>query len=238
MRLNKFLARTGIGSRRICDQFIKDGKIKINGKIITDFSYLVKDDDYIQFKNKTINYVEEDIYYILNKPINYICSSKDELNRRLILELLPTNIRLFTVGRLDYKTTGLILLTNNGDIANKLLKPKNKISKKYYVESDGKLSLKQIESIYKGIRVNGKMYRAKVEFKTKDIKINTYVWSITLFEGKNREIHNIFNHFNLKISRLHRYEFANIKIGNLKNGKFRKLRKKEVMKLNEQCIDN
>ena len=78
MRLNKFLARTGIGSRRICDQYIKDRKIKINGKIITDFSYLVKDDDYIQFKNKTINYVEEDIYYILNKPINYICSSKDE----------------------------------------------------------------------------------------------------------------------------------------------------------------
>ena len=92
MRLNKFLARTGIGSRRICDKYIKDRKIKINGKIITDFSYLVKDDDYIQFKNKTINYVEEDIYYILNKPINYISSSKDELNRRLILELLPVFI--------------------------------------------------------------------------------------------------------------------------------------------------
>ena len=227
MRLNKFLARTGIGSRRICDKYIKDGKIKINGKIITDFLYLVKDDDYIQFKNKTINYVEEDIYYILNKPINYICSSKDELNRRLILELLPTNTRLFTIGRLDYKSTGLILLTNNGDIANKLLKPKNKISKKYYAESDGKLSLKQIENISKGIRVNGKKYRAQVEFKTKDIKMNTYIWSITLFEGKNREIHNIFNNFNLKILRLHRYEFANIKIGNLKNGKFRKLRKKK-----------
>ena len=116
MRLNKFLARTGIGSRRQCDEYIKNNLIKINGKVETDFSYQVSSSDSVRYNNKILNYVEEDHLYILNKPINSICTSSDQYGRKKVLDLIPSKVRLFTVGRLDYKTTGIILLTNNGDL--------------------------------------------------------------------------------------------------------------------------
>ena len=140
MRINKYLARCGIGSRRKCDEYIENGKIKINDKIITNFSYSVKDTDYVQYKNKIIDFIDEDYIYILNKPRGYISTSNDPKGRKTIIELIPTNIRLFNIGRLDYNTTGIILLTNNGDIANHLLHPKNQIIKRYYVESEQKIS--------------------------------------------------------------------------------------------------
>ena len=231
MRLNKYLARTGIGSRRNCDKYIANGEIKINNKTIFDFSYHVNKEDHVKFRNKTINIVEEDFFYIINKPINYICTANDELNRKQILDLIPIKVRLFTIGRLDYKTTGIILLTNNGDVANKLLLPKNKIIKKYYAESDGKFSINQLKKINKGIKIHNIIYNATITFENKNNKVGTYIWNVILNQGKNREIHNIFNHFNINILRLHRYEFAGVNVGNLKSGKYRKLKKNEVFKI-------
>ena len=144
MRINKYLARCGIGSRRECDNYIKNRQIKINGKILDNFSYSVKDTDCIQYKNKNINFITEDYIYILNKPRGYICTSNDPKGRKKIIDLIPTDVRLFSIGRLDYNSTGIILLTNNGDIANQLLHPSNKIEKKYYVESKKKKKRKDI----------------------------------------------------------------------------------------------
>ncbi len=230
MRLNKYLARCGIGSRRKCDEFIKDGLIKINGKIMVDFSYKIQTNDLVKYKNKVLNIIEEDFFYVLNKPINYVCTSDDELNRKKVLDLIPSNIRLFTVGRLDYNTTGIILITNNGDIANKFSHPSNNIERKYYVESDGKFTKEQLLEIKKGIKVNGsRNLKANIYFiKKNDNK--SYVWDVVMCQGRNREIRKIFDYFNLKVSKLHRYEFAGFKLGNLKSGKYKKIRNFEIKK--------
>ena len=115
MRLNKYLAKCGIGSRRKCDEYIKNGKIKVNGKVISDFSYNVNPGSYIQFNNKLINKLE-DLTYILNKPKGYICSKKDNLDRKIIYDLIPDGLNFFSIGRLDYDTSGIIIITNDGDL--------------------------------------------------------------------------------------------------------------------------
>ena len=145
MRLNKYLARCGIGSRRKCDEFIAQKKIKVNGKLVEDFSYIVKDIDYVQFNNKILNKVEEDYIYILNKPRGYVSTTNDPKGRKTIFDLVNFKVRLFNIGRLDFNTTGIILFTNNGNIANELLHPKNKFLKKYYVESCDKFTSFDLE---------------------------------------------------------------------------------------------
>ena len=229
MRINKYLARCGIGSRRQCDDYIKNRLIKINGKILDDFSYAVKDTDCIQYKNRNISFIAEDYIYILNKPRGYICTSNDPKGRKKIIDLIPTDIRLFNIGRLDYNSTGIILLTNNGDIANKLLHPSNEIVKRYYVESKEKITKKNIKIIEEGIILPeiGKIHAIIKLLKTSK---DSFVWDIILTEGKNREIRRIFSYFNNKIKKIHRYEFAGIKLGNIKSGKYRRISYKEFNK--------
>ena len=236
MRLNKYLARCGIGSRRKCDEYILSNKIKINGLTVNDFSFQVGSDDYVQFKGKTLNFVEENFFYVLNKPKKYICSHKAAHDRKKIFDLINSKVRLFSIGRLDYDTTGIILLTNNGDIANKLSHPKFKVEKKYYVESDKSLTKEILYKINKGIRIKKDRFKPKVNFekKTKD---NTFIWNVVLKEGKNREIRKIFEFYELKILRLHRYEYAGINIANIKSGAYRKINKIEK-KLLEVAISN
>jgi len=226
MRLNKFLAKCGIGSRRSCDQFIKDSKIKINGKIITEYSYQVKDNDYVQFDNKYVEVNLDNYYYILNKPKAYVCSRKDDIKRKIIYDLLPKDNRLFSIGRLDYDTTGIILLTNDGDFCQKLSHPKYKIKKKYYVTTDNKLNKKEIDLISRGIRIDREKMSGK--FLLLDKVKKKYLWDVTLTEGKNREIKRIFSNFSIKVLSIHRYEFAGFKLGMLKEGKFRLLKKGEI----------
>ena len=124
MRLNKFLARCGVDSRRKCDDIIKNKKISINGNIVTDFSYQVKSDDVVLCNGKYVEIKDDPVVYLLNKPKGYICTSKDTHSRQKVVDLIDTNLRLFTVGRLDRDTTGIILLTNDGDMCNYLTHPK------------------------------------------------------------------------------------------------------------------
>ena len=226
MRLNKFLAKCGIGSRRACDELIKNSKIKINGTIITDYSHQISEDDYVQCNNKYVEVNLDNYYYILNKPKAYVCSKKDNTKRKLIYDLLPFDKRLFSVGRLDYDTTGIILITNDGDFCQKLSHPKYKIKKKYYVVTNDMLDSKNIDLICKGVKINNDKMSGKFVLKDK-IKKN-FLWDITLTEGKNREIKRIFDHFNIKVLSIHRYEFAGLKLGTLKEGKYRILRKNEI----------
>ncbi len=230
MRLNKYLARCGIGSRRKCDEFIDAGKIKINGSIIKDFSYKVKENDYVQFKNRIINFVDENFIYLVNKPRGYISTLSDPKGRKKVVDLISSDVRLFNIGRLDYNTTGLILFTNNGDIANKLLHPKNKINKKYYVESSDKLSDSDIKMIKNGFKIPGfGIVKAGISL-LEVTREKHFIWDVVLSQGKNREIKRIFNHFNNSVRKLHRYEFAGIKLGNIKSGKYRRIRYNELIK--------
>ena len=223
MRLNKFLARCGLGSRRKCDSFIEQGLIKVNGKKIKDFSIKVSVNDFVQFKNRILNYVEENYLYIVNKPRGYISTLDDPRGRKKVIDLIDSNIRLFNIGRLDYNSTGLILFTNNGDVANILLRPENKFDKKYYVETDGKLSKDDIFSIKKGLKIpDFGMVRADISFLESNKK-KYYIWDVKLTEGKNREIKRIFGYFDISVNKLHRYEFAGIKLGNIKSGKYKRI---------------
>ena len=231
MRLNKYLARCGIGSRRKCDEFISKGQVKINGSVMKDFSYKVQDNDYVQFKNKILNFVDEDYIYVVNKPRGYVSTLSDPKGRKKIIDLIPTDIRLFNIGRLDYNTTGIILFTNNGDISNALLHPKNQITKKYYVESSSKLNKEDIETIKDGLKIpDFGIVRAEISLLDSKDK-NHFIWDISLNEGKNREIKRIFSHFGSSVRKLHRYEFAGIKLGNIKSGKYRRMSYNQFKKI-------
>ena len=229
MRINKYLSQSGLASRRKSELYIQEKRVTINGSIVEDLSYKVKDTDIVKVDEIVINPVKKFKYYVLNKPKNYICSSKDELNRKKVIDLFSSDIRLFSIGRLDYKTTGVILFTNNGDISNCLLRPQNKIKKKYYAETNSPLSIENLKKIKKGIKINNQFLKANVLFIKKNDK--NYIWDITLIEGKYREIHRIFNYFNVKVSTLHRFEFAGIGIGKLKPGRYRRLNKNEIQSL-------
>jgi len=225
MRLNKYLAKCGIGSRRKCDEYIRNGKIKVNGIVISDFSYYVSPGSYIQYNNKLINKLEESTY-ILNKPKGYICSRKDNLDRKIIYDLIPDGLNFFSIGRLDYDTSGIIIITNDGDLSYSLSHPKFNFKKKYYVFSDKKFSYENLKKIKKGIKVGSDVFKADIKF-LENIN-NGYFWDVILTEGKNREIKKIFNHFDNKVLNLHRYEFAGIKLNGLKEGKYKKISKKKI----------
>ena len=225
MRLNKYLAQCGLGSRRKCDEIISKGKIKINGQIVKDFSFSVTNEDYVQYNNKLID-AETLVTYMLFKPKGYICTKNDKYNRKVIYDLLPSG-NLFSVGRLDYDTTGLILLTNDGDLCYKLSHPKFKIKKKYIVSTDQKLTNSQVKQISKGLRIDNKIkYTATINFLSSEK--NKFFWDVILTEGKNREIKKIFNFFGFKVLSLHRYKFGNLMLGTLKEGKYRKIKKSEL----------
>tara|TARA_B100000676_G_C18005135_1_gene803253 strand:+ start:520 stop:1218 length:699 start_codon:yes stop_codon:yes gene_type:complete len=230
MRLNKFLARSGIDSRRKCDELIRNEKVLVNGKIVTNFGYQVLNDDVVMCNNKYVSIEDDKVVYLLNKPKGYICTSKDTHNRNKVIDLIDTNLRLFTIGRLDRDTTGIILLTNDGDIANSLAHPKYQKEKKYYVKTKGKIEISDIKKIKNGFRLDdGTKVKAKI-FQSSQLG-NNYEWDIILTEGKNREIKKIFSNFGAKVTLLHRYYFAGFQLNNLNPGKYRKLSKTELNKI-------
>ena len=227
MRINKFLSQSGLSSRRKCDNFIQDGLIKVNGRIIKDYSYQVKITDIVHYKNKLIESVTEKKYYILYKPKGYICTYDDPKNRKNIYDLLPYDVRIFSVGRLDYDTTGIILLTNDGDFSNFLCHPKYKIIKKYAVQTKSKITTENIKEINKGILLDSKdKVRAKIYYK--GYEKNKYIWDVHLKEGKNREIKRIFSYYDVEVTTLHRYEFAGLRLNKIKEGKYKLLKKNIV----------
>ena len=165
--------------------------------------------------------------YILNKPKGYVCTSKDPENRSKVIDLIDVNIRLFTIGRLDRDTTGIILLTNDGDISNKLTHPKYNKEKKYYVKTKGKIEKHFLKKIKNGYRLEDGT-KVKADIKLISHSGNIFEWDISLKEGKNREIKRIFSNFNSKVSLIHRYSFCGIGLNNLKIGKYRKMSIREI----------
>jgi len=227
MRLNKYIAKAGVTSRRKADILISQEMIQVNGKIISDFSYQVKEEDIVTYKGKVLS-SESDIIYLLNKPKGYVCSNADTFNKKNVFELIDSSSRLFTVGRLDRDTTGALLITNNGDLSYRLTHPKYQVKKKYYATSKIDIENENLSKVKKGIQLDDGT-RVKAFIKRLDREGGKIFWDIILTEGKNREIRRIFDHFKSKIISLHRYEFANINIKSLKIGGHRKLNKKEIV---------
>tara|TARA_Y100001970_G_C13960586_1_gene712933 strand:- start:162 stop:860 length:699 start_codon:yes stop_codon:yes gene_type:complete len=229
MRLNQYIAKAGVTSRRKADILIQDGLIQINGEIITNFGYRVNESDIVTYKGKVIS-PDSDIVYILNKPKGYICSNNDQYNKKTVFDLIDSNSRLFTVGRLDRDTTGILLITNNGDLSYKLTHPKHQIEKKYSVISKLDIDSKELPKLKKGIQLDDGIF-VKADLKRLYKEEGKIFWDITLTEGKNREIKRIFKYLGSKVLRLHRYKFADIEIKSLKVGSYRKLNKQEFYKI-------
>lgn len=228
MRLNKFLASAGIASRRKCDQLIQEGLISVNGKVVNELGTIINEKkDKVFYEGRQILLPSSFVYIKLNKPKGYACTAKDEKGRKTIYDLLPQGERLFSIGRLDYDTEGLIILTNDGDFANKVAHPRYSVDKEYHVTIEGQIKESELAVLRKGVVIDGeRMPSAKVEFLSTDGKFTKL--SIVIDEGMNRQIRRMFEAIGKTIKLLKRVRIGNVKLGGVKRGDFRDLTTQEL----------
>ena len=226
-RLQKVIASAGIASRRKAEELIKEGKVKVNGNIITELGTKVTAKDKIEVNNRPIVF-EEKVYFLLNKPRGVITSTKDEHGRKTVVDLIDTDKRIYPVGRLDYDTTGAILLTNDGEFANILMHPSNKIDKVYLAKIDGIITGEVINTLKAGILLDGvKVIPSKVKLKKVNKENNTSMVEITIHEGKNHEVKRLFEAVGFRVDKLTRKSIGIFNLEGLPSGKYRPLTHKE-----------
>ena len=226
MRLNKYLAASGVASRRECDKLILEGKVTVNGKIAT-LGIDVSDEDKITVNGSLVK-VKKNEYYILNKPKGYICSVFDDKGRKTVMDLMPQNVgRIYPVGRLDYDSEGLLILTTDGALAQHLTHPSNAVPKTYLVKIEGTITESALNPIRSGIEIDGyvtKKCKAHIVETNKEYtKIH-----VTLTEGKNREIRKMFAAIGKEITLLKRIKIGDLTLRGLDRGAYRKLTKQEI----------
>ncbi|HBB44716.1 MAG TPA: pseudouridine synthase [Clostridiales bacterium] len=227
MRINKFLASCGIASRRKVEEYILDGRITVNGQVTTNLSTDILESDVVLFDGKPVKNREEFEYYMLNKPVGYISSAQDDRNRKTVVSLIKTNARIYPVGRLDFNSEGLLLLTNDGELTNKLTHPKHNIGKTYIVKINSSITDREVNLVRNGVTIDGyKLHPCKI--KVLDGSENYTRFEITIFEGRNREIRKMFEVIKKQVVYLKRIKIENLKLGNLKTGEYRKLSKAEI----------
>jgi 23S rRNA pseudouridine2605 synthase len=230
-RLQKYMSRCGVASRRKSEDLILEGKVKVNGKVITELGYKINESDLIEVNGKAIS-EEEKVYFLLYKPEGYITSTKDEKNRRTVLELINTDKKIFPVGRLDYDTSGLLILTNDGEFANGLTHPSGNIEKFYSAKLKGIIKGEEIIKLSKGIKIDGvKTKEAKVKLKRYDKNTNRSYVDITITEGRNHQVKNMFAALGYEVVKLKRKKYAFLTLDGLKKGEYRPLTVKEIKKL-------
>lgn len=228
-RLQKVIANLGYTSRRNAEELIKDGKVKVNGVIVTELGTKVRTSDLIEVENTILDNNKNFEYYLLYKPREVISSVKDEVGRKTVVDLVSSNERIYPVGRLDYDTTGLILLTNDGVLTNKLTHPSNKIDKTYVAKVEGLVSGYAIKKLKDGVIIDGKKTaRAKVKLKSYDKKNNKSLVELTIHEGRNHQVKKMFENVGYQVLKLKREKYANLDLKGLKPGEYRKLSNKEI----------
>lgn len=229
IRLQKLIARYGYSSRRKAEQLIREGRVLVDGDVVHTLGIKVSEDSIVEIDGEVINRAVSPCYLMLNKPPGRLCSRYDSRKRPLIYDLLDKNYRergLFSVGRLDFMSEGLLLLTNDGDFAHRVSHPSSGITKKYLVLTDMDIPYKVIDSWKNGIYINRKLYTI-TDFK----RITPREALIVLREGKNREIRELFNNIDIKIIRLKRIAIGTLELGCLPPGKFRELSESEIAML-------
>ena len=230
-RLQKYLSACGVASRRKSEELILKGKVKVNDKIITDLVFKVSDKDEVYVDNVQV-FKQEKEYYLLYKPEKVICSVHDEKGRTTVVDLIDTKEKIFPVGRLDYDTSGLLLLTNDGELTNKLTHPSHNIEKTYYAKIDGIITREELRTLEKGIILDGvKTKRAIAKLKKTDKKNNKSYVELTITEGRNHQVKNMFQAVGHKVLKLKRISYSFLNLSNLSTGEYRKLTIKEVKQL-------
>ena len=237
-RLQKFLANAGVASRRKSEEIILDGKVKVNGKLVTELGTKVDPEkDVIEVNGKKINSNEKKVYILLNKPIGYVTTVKDQFERDTVMDLIRgVKERVVPVGRLDMYTSGALILSNDGDFVNKITHPKHEIEKTYNVTVAGIVNKEDIEKLTKGVEIvdNDESYTtkpAKVKILKTDEEKNLSRLQITIHEGKNREVRKMCGAIGKKVLALHRSRIENIEVKDVPLGSFRYLKDWEVNKL-------
>lgn len=231
-RLQKVIASSGYTSRRKAEELITSGKVCVNGKLVTELGTKVEPSDTITIEGKTINKEVQKEYYLLNKPRGYICSLDDELGRKTVVSLIDTKARIYPVGRLDYDTTGLLILTNDGELANILMHPSNKVEKTYIAKIEGILTSEEIATLKKGISIDGiKCYPTRVKQRKINKEKNTSLVEITIIEGRNHIVKKLFNSLKHDVIKLKRESYAFLDVKDLLSGEYRTLSTKEVKRL-------
>jgi|TARA_B110000914_G_scaffold206340_1_gene202182 pseudouridine synthase len=230
MRLNKYLSRSGIASRRESDTLIQSGTTEVNGLLCLDPAYQVKSSDIVCFDGKKIEPNEEKVVLMFHKPTKVITTVKDTHGRKTVLDLINSPVRLVPIGRLDQDSTGLLLLTNDGDLHQYLTHPKNSIPKDYEVVVEGRISDIQNKKLIKGIYIGDKEYGKGeiIDQKTHKGRSNVI---LRLRHGKKREIRRLMYRLKVKLFSLKRIRYAGLNLGSLKEGEYRELKNKEIKQL-------
>ena len=231
-RLQKIIAQYGYTSRRKAEDLIRKKKVMVNGKIITELGTKVDSNDVISIDGIIINKDIKHEYYILNKPRSVVSTVEDNLGRITVVDLINTDARIYPIGRLDYDTTGLILLTNDGDFANTLMHPKFEIEKTYIAKINKILDKDEIHKIKNGIEIDNRKVEVK-KFKIKNInkEKNTMIIELTIIEGRNHIVKRLFNELNIEVLKLSRIGYGFLDIKDLKSGEYRTLTIKEIKKM-------
>lgn len=230
VRLQKYLANCGVASRRKSEELILQGKVSINGNKVTELGMKIDPSkDIVEYNGKTVKLENQNIYILLNKPIGYVTTVKDQFNRDSVLDLVKTNKRLVPVGRLDMYTSGALILTNDGDFVYRVTHPKHEIEKTYTVTIVGIVTTEEVEKLKKGVKIENYITKpARVRILKTDKEKNQSRLEITIHEGKNRQVRKMCEAINHKVIALHRSKIGNIEVKNLPLGKWRYLTKSEV----------
>ncbi len=256
-RLQKYLANNGIAARRKCEEYILEGRVKVNGKVVTELGTKINPDtDVVEFDGSKVKKIEKHVYILLNKPIGYVTTVKDQFDRPTVLDLININEKVLPVGRLDMYTSGALILTNDGEFINKITHPKNEVEKTYTVTVKGIVTSEDVQKLQAGVKIEinkaDKNESEEVENDRENILKDYYITGkakvkilktdeekqisriqITIHEGKNREVRKMCEAIGKKVLALHRRKIANLDVKNLEIGKWRYLTKKEILQFTD-----
>lgn len=230
-RLQKRIAEQSDYSRRKAEELIIEGKVSVNGKIIQELGYKVTDKDKIEIEGVALN-TNEKKYFILNKPEKCVSTVSDDKGRKTVIDFIKTKAKVYPIGRLDYDTTGILLLTNDGDFANLLMHPSYNIEKVYYAKIDGIMTLADIKELKQGVVIDGyKTKECRVKVRKVNNKSNTSIIEIGINEGRNHQVKKMFKALGFNVLKLDRIRYGILTIENLKRGESKELSKKDVSRL-------
>lgn len=230
-RLQKVISNSGFASRRKAEELIKEGRVTVNGQIVNQLGIKVSGNDLIEVDGIRIKY-EEKVYFLLNKPRSVITSTSDEKGRKTVIDLIKTDKRIYPVGRLDYDTTGILLLTNDGELTNLMLHPSNQIDKVYIAKVNGLVGKNETTRLARGVFIDGKKTsKARVKVKRFDKRNNVSIVELTIHEGRNHQVKKMFEAIGLTVLKLKRERIDFLDLTGLKSGEYRILNPKEVKKL-------
>lgn len=235
-RLQKVIANSGYCSRRKAEEEITKGHVTVNGQIITELGTKVNVSDVIEINGTVLKKQDEKEYILFFKPREVVTTTHDDKGRKTVLDYIDTDLRIYPIGRLDYDTTGLLLLTNDGELANLLMRPDSLVDKTYIAKVEGIVTIPSLQKLRNGVIIDGvKTKKARVRLKSYDKKKDTSVVEITIHEGKNHQIKKMLESVGNKVIKLRRERYANLNLKGLMPGEYRPLTIKEVKILYSLC---